>query len=455
MHDSRTDLDELKERAKQDGIEFFFAMFVDMHGKPCAKLIPAPSFDVLAGGGAGFAGFAAGPMGQSPADPDMIAVPDPTSYLIAPWQPGLAVLQCDIHVDDEPWPYAPRVILKRQLAKLAERELIYNVGFEAEYFLVRRTPEGRIEPADPLDTANVPCYDAKALSRMYPHLTKVSKYMDQLGWSNYANDHEDANGQFEQNFTYTDALTSADRLVFFRHMVHSLAHEAGMAATFMPKPFAHLTGNGLHVHQSLWDARSGEALFVDPTDPRGLGLSKLAYQFIAGLIEHAPGATAVICPTVNSYKRIGVGAPRSGATWAPAYATYGGNNRTQMLRVPEPGRVENRTCDGSANPYLALAVLLAAGFDGIDRALDPGEPNQDNLYALSAEDVQARGIASMPRTLLDAVDHLVADPVLREALGPVPGGNYVDYFADTKRAEFHAYHEVVTDWEIERYLTLF
>jgi glutamine synthetase len=453
--DPRTQLDELEERASRDGIEYFFAMFVDMHGKPCAKLIPAASFDVLAGGGAGFAGFAAGPMGQSPADPDMIAVPDPASYQPAPWQPGLAVLQCDIHVNGQPWPYAPRVILERQLAKLAERGLTYNVGLEAEYFLVRRVPGGGIEPADPLDTASVPCYDAKALSRMFPHLTKVSRCMEQLGWANYANDHEDANGQFEQNFTYTDALRSADRLIFFRYMVHSLAHEAGMTATFMPKPFGNLTGNGLHVHQSLWDSGSGEELFVDPTDPRGLGMSKMAYQFIAGMIEHAAGTAAVICPTVNSYKRLGVGAPRSGATWCPAYATYGGNNRTQMLRVPEPGRVENRTCDGSANPYLALTVLLAAGLDGIDRGLDPGAPNQDNLYALSAEEVRARGIASMPRTLPEAVDHLVADPVLREALGPVPGGDYVDYYADEKRTEFGAYHEVVSDWEIERYLDLF
>jgi glutamine synthetase len=449
-------LEELRERARQDGIEFFFAMFVDMHGKPCAKLIPAASFDeVLFGGGAGFAGFAAGPMGQSPADPDMIAMPDPASYAVAPWQPGLAVLQCDIHVDGEPWPYAPRLILKNQLEKLAARNLTYNVGFEAEYFLVRRLPEGGVAPADPLDTQALPCYDAKALTRMYDHLTTVSKYMNQLGWSNYANDHEDANGQFEQNFKYADALTTADRLIFFRYMVHTLAHRAGLAATFMAKPFANLTGNGLHVHQSLWDSGSGEALFEDSSDPRGLGLSKLAYGFIAGLIEHAPAWVAVCAPTVNSYKRIGVGAPKSGATWAPAYATYGGNNRTQMLRVPDAGRVENRGCDGSANPYLALTVLLASGLDGVDRDLDPGEPNHDNLYELTAEQVAERGIAPMPPTLHHATDNLVADPVLRAALGQVPPGDYVDYFAKVKREEFNEYHAVVSDWEVDRYLTLF
>jgi glutamine synthetase len=446
---------ELRARAEADGVAFFFAMFVDMHGKPCAKMVPIEALDVLVGGGAGFAGFAAGPMGQTAADPDMIAVPDPASYTVAPWLPELAVLQCDIHVEGQPWPYTPRLILKGMLEKVRERGLVYNAGFEAEYFLVRRGQDGRIEVADPLDRSEAPCYDAKGLTRMFDHLTTVSRYMNRLGWANYANDHEDANGQFEQNFAYADALTSADRLIFFRYMVHMLAHQAGMTATFTPKPFANLTGSGLHMHSSLWDAKTGAELFADPDDPRGLGLSAMAYDYIGGLIDHAPAMTAVLCPTVNSYKRFGVGAPQSGATWAPAYATYGGNNRTQMLRVPDGGRVENRGCDGSANPYLALAAQLAAGLDGIDRGLDPGEPNRDNLHLLSAEDVASRGIRSLPPTLLHAADELVRDDVLREALGKTPDGHYVDYFAKVKREEFHAWHSVVSDWEIERYLTLF
>jgi glutamine synthetase len=418
-------------------------------------MVPIEALDVLVGGGAGFAGFAAGPMGQSPADPDMIAVPDPASYTVVPWQPELAVLQCDIHVEGQPWPYTPRLILKGMMAKAQERGLVYNAGFEAEYFMVRRGEDGRIEVADPLDRSEAPCYDAKGLTRMYDHLTTVSRYMNRLGWANYANDHEDANGQFEQNFHYADALTSADRLIFYRYMVHTLAHRAGMTATFMPKPFANLTGCGLHMHSSLWDANTGAELFADQNDLRGLGLSPMAYSYIAGLIDHAPGLTAVICPTVNSYKRFGVGAPKSGATWAPAYATYGGNNRTQMLRVPDAGRVENRACDGSANPYLALAAQLAAGLDGIDRGLDPGEPNRDNLHALPADVVAGRGIRSLPPTLLHAADELVRDEVLRDALGKTPDGHYADYFAKVKREEFHTWHSVVTDWETERYLTLY
>ena len=449
-----TTREQLKARAEKDGIEFFFAMFVDMHGKPCAKLIPAESFDLMMDGGAGFAGFAAGPMGQTPMDPDLIAVPDPDSYTQIPWMPHIAVLQCDIAVEGELWPYAPRVILRNALKEVERRGLTYNVGFEAEYFLVARNEDGSIRVADPLDTSDVPCYDVKALTRNLSHLTRVSKYCNQLGYTNYANDHEDANGQFEQNFKYTDALASCDRLIFFRYMVHALAQEDGRLATFMPKPFHSLTGNGLHVHSSLW--RGDEPLFVDDNDPRGLGLSAMAYSFAAGILTHAKAATAITCPTVNSYKRIGVGAPTSGATWAPSYASYGGNNRTQMLRIPEGNRIEHRCVDGSANPYLALVAILASGLDGLDRNLDPGEPNTENLHKLSQKEAAARGIVSMPPTLLHATEALEGDDVLRGAFGKVPGGgDYLDYYIQVKRDEFGAWHSRVSDWEVNKYLTLF
>ena len=442
----------LEAKAQEDDIEFFFAMFVDMHGKPCAKLVPASAMDVLMEG-AGFAGFAAGPMWQTPADPDMIAVPDPASYIKLPWRDGVAVVMCDIAVEGTPWPYTPRLILKRQLAKLAEQGLTMNVGVEAEYFLVRRKEGGGIETADPLDTADFPCYDAKGLYRMYDHLSAVSRYMNQLGFSNYANDHEDANGQFEQNFLFNDALVTADRLIFFRYMVHVLAHEAGMAATFMAKPFANLTGTGLHTNVSLWEG--DRPLFeAGDDDPRGLGLTPMGYQFAAGLLEHARSLVAVTCPTVNSYKRMGVGPPNSGATWAPAYAAYGGNNRSQMLRIPEGNRIENRAVDGGANPYLAFTAVVAAGMDGVARQLDPGEPNTENLFDLHPDEMAKRGIPAMPPTLLHAVENLAKDSILREALGTGPKGDYIDYFCQTKAEEFQAWHSVVSDWEVDRYLTL-
>ena len=331
---------DLRERAEADGIEFFLAMFVDLHGKPCAKAIPFSSFDLLMDGGAGFAGYAAGDLGQSPADPDVLVVPDPASYTPLPWKPGVAVLHCDPHVEGKPWPYAPRVILRRQLAELAEkRGWVLKTGTELEYSLLRRREDGTLEVADPLDTAAKPCYEVKGLTRMWDHLSTVSRNLNTLGWGNYANDHEDGTGQFENNWHYSDALTTADRTIFFRYMIHMLAHDAGMVATFMPKPFSTVTGNGLHIHQSLW-SQDGTPLFDDESD--ALGLSPLARHYLGGLIEHGRAVAGIICPTVNSYKRIGVGAPTSGSTWAPAYVAYGGNNRSVMLRVPEGGRIEHR-----------------------------------------------------------------------------------------------------------------
>jgi glutamine synthetase len=449
MGDGREDL---KARATEDGIEFFLAMFVDLHGKPCAKAVPMGSFDLLMDGGAGFAGFAVGDIGQSPADPDIVVMPDPASYTPVPWMHGVAVLHCDPYVNGEPWPYAPRVILERLLAALAaDRGWTFMTGVEAEYTLLRRAQDGTLAPADALDSAAKPCYEVKGLTRMWDFLSTLSRYMNGLGWGNYANDHEDGNGQFENNFGYSDAVTTADRAVFFRYMVHMLAHEAGMTATFMPKPISTVTGNGLHFHQSLWTL-DGRPLFHDDADR--LGLSKTAYSYIGGLMAHGRAMAGVVCPTVNSYKRIGVGAPLSGSTWAPAYVAYGGNNRSLMLRVPDAGRVEHRGVDGSANPYLAAAVLLAAGLDGIDRGMDPGEQVTDDLYALSAEEVARRGIVALPKNLDRALDELVADTVLRAALGRVPGGDFIDYYADVKRAEFDAYHATVSEWEIDRYLTL-
>ena len=449
-----TTTDALRAQIEADGVEFIYAMFVEMHGKPCAKLVPVSALDTLMAEGAGFAGFAAGPIGQDPSDPDILAIPDPASYCQFPWQPNVAAMQCDPTIDGKEWPYAPRVILKNAVAKGRERNLVMKVGVEAEYFLVAKNADGTIRVADDRDVDEQPCYDAGALTRSLDHLVTVSKHMDALGWGNYANDHEDANGQFEQNFDYADALTTADRLIVLRLMMHTLAERQGLYATFMPKPFTNKSGNGLHTHLSLWSDDSDEPLFHNDDDRRGLGLSELAYQFTGGLVAHAEALAGITCPTVNSYKRMGVGPPDSGATWAPVYAAYGSNNRTQMIRVPEPGRIEVRAVDGSANPYLTFAAQLACGLDGIDGAIDPGDPNMDNLYTISADELATRGIRPMPSTLADAMDALEADDVIREALGTTRGGDYVDYFVQVKRDEFSAWHAIVTQAEVDRYLTL-
>ena len=449
--------DEVRDYVAKNGITFLFAQFVDMHGKPNAKLVPAAHLDDLFSDGAGFAGFAAGEIGQQPSDPDMIAMPDARSFTPLPWRPGVARFACDVHVEGEEWPYCPRTILRRQLERAAALGFEFRVGAELEYFLVRRKDDGSIELADPLDNLAQPCYDMRALTRNLDFVSAVATNVSWLGWDNYATDHEDANGQFEQNFQFADALTTCDRAIFFRYMVEAMAQERGLLATFMPKPFPHLTGNGAHLHMSLW--KDGENAFLaDPADdPRGLGLSDLAYHFIGGLKAHAKAYIALTAPTVTSYKRLVVGAPTSGATWAPAYITYGYNNRTLMLRIPGAGRVEDRTVDGSCNPYLAATAVLAAGLDGIERRLDPGAPTPMslNMYELGERDRENLGIDLLPANLLDATRALEADDVLRKAFGNTGLEDYVDYYVRVKRREWQEAHEQVTQWEIDRYLQLF
>jgi len=379
-------------------------------------------------------------------------MPDPSSYTKVPFKDGLARLACNVTVDGEPWPYCPRTILINAVERAAKLGYRLKMGIELEFFLVKER-DGQIVLLDDLDTLDQPCYDMKGLTRNYEFISTLSKYQNELGWGNYANDHEDANGQFEQNFTYDDALVSCDRAIFFRYMVHTLAEQNGMIATFMPKPFSDLTGNGCHFHMSLWDGETN--LFLDESDPRGLGLSDTAYRFIGGLKTHARATSAITAPTVNSYKRLKVGTTASGATWSPVWISYGYNNRTQMLRIPGPGRIEDRTIDGSCNPYLAAAAVLAAGLDGIENGLDAGEPNSENLYSIPYDKLKARGLETLPTNLLMATVELAQDDVLRAGLGAGRDEDYVDYFIRVKLDEWNRYHEQVTPWEIREYLTRF
>ncbi|NKS52905.1 type III glutamate--ammonia ligase [Rhodococcus hoagii] len=435
------DRPDLATLARTTDTRFVLAVFTNLAGKPCAKLVPVEAVEELQEDGVGFAGYAAGAMGQVPADPDLVAVPDAASFTPIPFvRPGLALVHCDPHVQGEPWPFAPRVILKKVLGQAGDLGLEVNVGTEIEYFLVDRDGDGGLRTADALDTSRRPCYDARDVTRMYEHLTAISAAMNQLGWGNYANDHEDGNGQFEQNFRYADALTTADRVVTLRYLISVLAEQRGMTATFMPKPFADRTGSGMHMHLSLW--RDGAPVFPDHTDPRGLGLSPTAYAFIGGILEHAGGLQGVLAPTVNSYKRTGATSTSSGATWSPRRPTYGGNDRTHYLRVPDASRVELRGGDGSANPYLASAVTVAAGLDGIRRGTDPGEPGG----GICPDD--------LPMTLLHAMDALGKDAVITGALDAA-GPGVADYFTALKRDEFFEWHSTVTPWEVDSYLTAF
>jgi glutamine synthetase len=437
-----TDLATLAERS---GTKFILALFVDLRGKPCAKLVPVEAVEQLATEGVGFAGYAVGAMGQEPKDPDLIAIPDPASFTPIPFvKEGLAIVHCDPHVEGNPWPYAPRVILKTLIQQAADAGFEPWVGAEVEYFLLTRNADGTLATADTADTASQPCYDARGVTRMYDHLTAISAAMNQLGWGNYANDHEDGNGQFEQNFQFAEALTTADRVITLRYLLSMIAAERGMVATFMPKPFGDRTGSGLHFHLSLTSA--GTPVFPsrsDDEDSKGLGLSDTAYAFIGGILDHACALQSVIAPTVNSYKRTGAVSTASGASWAPRTATYGGNDRTHYIRVPDAQRVELRGGDGSANPYLAIAAALGAGLDGIKRSADPGTVG-----------AVAEGRSTLPPTLLHAVEELEGDPVISGALDAA-GEGVARYFADLKRHEFFDYHGTVSPWEVDQYLTAF
>ena len=448
--------EDVERHLSDNDVEFLFAQFVDMHGKPSAKLVPAAHLDGLLTDGAGFAGFAAGAIGQQPNDPDMAAMPDIRSLTPLPWKPTVVRLACDVHVEGEEWLYCPRTILRHQVERARDAGYEFKIGVEMEYFLVRRTEDGGIEIADDLDTLEQPCYDIRALTRSFDFVSDVIKNVNSLGWGLYATDHEDANGQFEQNWDPADPLTSSDRAVFYRYMVEAMAQERGLIATFMPKPFAHLTGNGCHMHMSLWDGDGKtNVLHADPKDDsRGLGLSEKGYHFIGGLKKHAKSYIALTAPTVGSYKRLVIGAPSSGATWAPAYVTYGWNNRTMMLRIPDHGRIEDRTVDGACNPYLAATAVLAAGLDGIENEIDPGDPSTGSMYETSEADRAKMGIETLPANLLDATRELEENEVMRQAFGRARDEDYVDYFIRCKRREWQQAHEQITKWEIDRYLQL-
>ena len=440
---------DVEKMVQDNGIEFFLCSFVEMSGAPKAKVVPAVHLNDMAEGSAGFAGFAAGNMGQGPHDTDMLAMPDFDSLTILPWRPNVAWVASDITVDDQAWPYCPRTILQRQLATARDKGYSFKTGVEPEFMLTRRTEQGGFEPFDDLDTLSKPCYDLRALNRNLDFTTTLLSYMQGFGWDPYANDHEDANCQFEINWTYSDCLTTADRHTFFRWMVRTLAEERGSIATFMPKPFSHLTGNGCHFHTSLWDAEGEINLFLDESDENGL--SELAYHFIGGLKHHARAIAALTAPIVNSYKRLIRGAPLSGATWAPVYVTYGASNRTQMIRIPGPGRMENRTVDGAANPYLAPTVMLAAGLDGIEHKMEAGSRNDRNLYEVPEAELKAEGIGFLPTNLSEALDELAQDEVIKEALGR----EYAEYYIQVKRDEWKRYHDSVSQWEVENYLGLY
>jgi glutamine synthetase type III len=424
---------DLADAAKERGIKHFLISFVDLFGVMRAKLVPAAAIPQMQKNGAGFAGFATW-LDMTPADSDLFALPDPASLVQLPWKPEVGWVAADLVMDGKPVEQAPRFVLKRMIAEAAKEGFEMRHGVECEYFLIRPDGEG---VADRADTQSKPCYDQAALMRQYDFIAELSEAMLGLGWGAYQNDHEDANGQFEMNWEYADALTTADRHALFKYMVKSLAERRGLRATFMPKPFADLTGNGCHAHVSAWD-RNNNNLFHDPEGE--LGVSSLGYNFIGGVIWSAEALSAITNPTVNSYKRINAPPTLSGATWSPNMITHSGNNRTHMIRIPEAGRFELRLADGAVNPYLLPAGILAAGLDGIRNKRDPGRRLDINMYT---ESHKAADVKRLPLNLLDALRAFEASSVLGKAFGE----GFVSAYLKLKHAEWNSYARHLTEWE--------
>lgn len=432
---------DLSQFAKENGVKYFMISFTDLFGYQRAKLVPAAAIADMQAEGAGFAGFATW-LDMTPANSDLFAIPDASSVIQLPWKKDVAWVAADCVMDDAEVEQAPRNTLKRLVARAGTQGLRVKTGVEAEYFLI--LPDGS-EISDPLDTAEKPCYDQQAVMRRYDVISEICDYMLELGWGPYQNDHEDANGQFEMNWEFDDALKTADKHSFFKFMVKSVAEKHGLRATFMPKPFKHLTGNGCHCHVSVWNEAGTANAFAD--DTMELGLSAEGLHFLGGIMAHAESLAAITNPVVNSYKRINAPRTTSGATWAPNTITWTGNNRTHMVRVPGPGRFELRLPDGAANPYLLQAVVIAAGLNGLENKSDPGQRHDIDMYA---EGHLVKDAPRLPLNLLDALRAYDGDAVLKAAMGE----NFSAAYLKLKQNEWNSYASHLTEWERQNTLDI-
>lgn len=452
-HYSDEFLQHLHADLKAKGVKYCMGAYVDIHGIPKAKVVPIDHLHHMAHGSERYTGYALDGLGQAPSDDELTSVPDFHHIIQLPWQPEIAWMPADNGFQGKPYPLSTRVVLKQQLAEAAKLGFGMNLGIECEIYLLKHTEQGLAVP-DPEDNLVKPCYDVQGFLNSFTWLDQVASTINDLGWDLYSFDHEDANGQFEFDFQYSDALTSADRLIFFRLMAKHYAKQQGLIATMMPKPFADKTGNGAHFNMSLYDLITGQNLFAcDPKDdPRGLGLTELGYYFIGGILKHGRALCAVFAPTVNSYKRLVRRGAMSYFSWAPVFNSYGSNNRTNSVRVPAGGgRMESRNADGAVNPYLAAALALAAGLEGIREKIDPRQPNEDNLYELSEAERLARGIEFLPQNLMEAIDAFAADPLVTQVLGQQLRDEFIRY----KTEEWHSYHLSISDWETKRYSQMF
>jgi glutamine synthetase len=451
---NKNELKALEDELRGKGVQYCIGAYVDIHGVPKGKVVPIDHLAHMAHGSELYTGYALDGLGQEPNEDEIASVPDLNHIIQLPWEPKVAWMPAINTFKGDPYALNTRVALQNVLKQAADMGCGFNLGIECEIFVLKQLSDGSLAVPNPDDKLLKPAYDVRSFLDNFSWLHKVASCMNQLGWGLYSFDHEDANGQYEFDFKYADALTTCDRLIFFRYMAKHYAKEEGLIATMMPKPFANRTGNGAHFNMSLYDLKSGENLFARSPgeDPRGLGLTDMGYHFIGGILKHGRALCAAFAPTVNSYKRLVRQGAMAGFSWAPVFNSYGSNNRTNSVRVPGGGgRCESRNVDGSVNPYLAAALALAAGLEGIREKIDPGKPNEDNLYTISDAERRDRGIDFLPQTLQEAVEAFAADPFVEATLGTQLRDEFVKY----KQMEWDEYHLTVSRWETERYSHLF
>ncbi len=453
----------------ENGVRHCLAAYVDVHGVAKAKAVPISHFPRMMRGSELFTGAALDGLGQGPQDDELAVHPDPGAVTQLPWRPSVAWAPGNLKYHDEPWPMCSRTVLARQVERAAALGLRFNLGIECEVYLVRREDAG-VVPANPNEVVPKMAYDVIGLLENLDWLDEVVGYMNDLGWDVHSFDHEDAKSQYEFDFSYADVMTMCDRFVLWRMMMKEVSRLHGFEATFMPKPYADQTGSGAHFNMSFTSLDTGATLMGDASDARGCGLSKLAYQFLGGTLAHAPAVVATTCPIVNSYKRLIKSGSMTGYTWAPIYISYGGNNRTHMMRVPKVRpqiegagadersahflsgrRIECRAVDPAMNPYLSAAMMLGAGLDGIEHDMDPGDPIDLNMYEIDQAELDRLGVAILPRTLLESIDAFAADDLGKRVMGEELFRSYIAL----KEAEWWDYHNAVSEWELDTYLTKF
>lgn len=450
LHRTRAEHEQLAATLAADGVQFALGAWVDVHGRPKSKMVPIGLLPSMLAGSERYTPRGMGDLGaMNPNEDECVTLPDESTLRVLPWDRRVAFFNADLSYGGrEPFANCPRSTLKRVLAQATDLGYRFSLGVETEFYVYRRDRLPELVPLSPSSLLYpTPAYDVESTLASLPFLSQVAGHMEASGFDLFSFDHEGGEGQYELDFSHAEALAMCDRLVYLRLLLRHVADGLGGIVTFMPKPDIGAWGSGAHMNLSLESAATGENLFVTRSGGRR-EWTTLALQFTAGILRHAPALSALTCPTVNSYKRLVARLADGSVSWAPVWAAYGWNNRSCMLRLPDNRpAIENRSVDMTANMYLASAFTLAAGLEGIEQGLDPGEPVREDTSAWNGSG-PARD-RRLPRHLCEAVDAFESDALIHRVF---PASFVADY-VDMRRREWDAYHAQVSDWELDRYLT--